>query len=581
MISKIQKNKYVITIILALATYVALCGQKVLPVNNFLAFLLIIPLIRTYLKTDFTKVKKEIFAFSLIISFILVFGRILYSYRYSNTYSSFKELLRLKSLLYIIGDFSFIYSILDQIIPKLIGIKIKNEISIKKHPFLIPFCIVFFCYILYFIIYYPGILSGDSLSELNMILGNTPLTDHHTVIHFLFMKIPYELGYHITHSKNIAVSFISITQMIIVSSIYASMVNFINKRNAPKSLVYISIIYFAMTPMHDFYSITMWKDIIFSALCLLLTMELYKLVEKKQITIKNSYSFIIVSLLAVFFRNNAIYMYYILSIISLYVFRKQLKTIVLMLLIVFATYYTVKGPVYKYFKIKTSSSAEYIAIPLQQIGRMAYKDITFTQREKEMINKLIPVDELKNSYNPEIVDSIKFNKKYNASAFDNNKIEYLKLWANLCIKHPAIAIESYLTSTLGYWYPNIEYWTSLNQIDKNDIDVYQETFIPNSLKEKVTKLASRGVPLIGNTWCIALCFYIIIISSYIAVKRNKKKYLYLFIPVFGIWLTMMVAAPVFAEFRYTYSAFTCLPFLVSVPYLTSKSTKATALKPMK
>lgn len=573
MISNIKKNKYVISVILALATYIALCGQKVLPVNNLLAFLLIIPLIKTYLKTDFTKVKKEIFAFSLIISLILVFGRILYSYRYSNTYSSFKELLRFRSLLYIIGNFSFIYSILDQIIPKLIGIKIKNEISIKKHPFLIPFCIIFFCYILYFIIYYPGILSNDSLSELNMILGNTPITDHHTVIHFLFMKIPYELGYHITHSKNIAVSFISITQMIIVSSIYASMVNFINKRNAPKSLVYISIIYFAMTPMHGFYSITMWKDIIFSALCLLLTMELYKLVEKKQITIKNSYSFIIVSLLAVFFRNNAIYMYYILSIISLYVFRKQLKTIVLMLLIVFATYYTVKGPVYKYFKIKTSASAEYIAIPLQQIGRMAYKNITFTQKEKKMINKLIPVDELKNSYNPEIVDSIKFNKKYNASAFDNNKIEYLKLWGNLCIKHPAIAIESYLISTLGYWYPNVEYWTSLNQIDKNDIDVYQETFIPNSLKEKVTKLASRGVPLIGNTWCIALCFYIIIISSYIAIKRNKKRYLYLFIPVFGIWLTMMVATPVFAEFRYTYSAFTCLPFLISVPYLTDKSTK--------
>lgn len=573
MISKIPKKQYIVSTVLALITYVALCGQKVLPLNNFLAFLLIIPLIKAYLKTDFTKIKRGILVFSLIISFILVFGRILYNFRYSNTYSSFKELFRLKSLLYIIGNFSFIYSILDQIIPKLIGIKIKNEISIKKHPFLIPFIVILSCYILYFIIYYPGILSNDSLLELNMILGNETITDHHTIIHFLFMKIPYELGYYITHSKNIAVSFISITQMIVVSTIYASMVNFINKRNAPKFLVYISIIYFALIPMHGFYSITMWKDIIFSALCLLLTTELYKLVEKKQITIKNSYSFIIVSLLTVFFRNNAIYMYYILAITSLYVFRKQLKTIVLMLLIVFGTYYIVKGPVYKYFKIKTSSSAEYIAIPLQQIGRMAYKNVTFTQSEKEMINKLIPIDELKNSYNPEIVDSIKFNKKYNVSVFDNNKLEYLKLWANLCIKHPAIAIESYLTSTLGYWYPNVEYWTSLNQIDKNDIGVYQITFIPSSIKEKVTRLASREVPLIGNTWCIAACFYIIIISSYITVKRNRKRYLYLFVPVFGIWLTMMVATPVFAEFRYVYSAFTCLPFLISVPYLTNNPKK--------
>jgi len=62
----------------------------------------------------------------------------------------------------------------------------------------------------------------------------------------------------------------------------------------------------------------------------------------------------------------------------------------------------------------------------------------------------------------------------------------------------------------------------------------------------------------------------IIISLIYSLKNNSKKSIILFIPIIGVWLTILIATPVFAEFRYMYSACTCLPFLMLVPFMNRK-----------
>lgn len=572
MLDKIKKNKLIIPIILSVFTYVALCFQDVLPINNIFSIFVLILIIYFYKNNILKKndYNRDILIISLFFAIILIAGRILYTFRYSPTDSFWVELFTLKNIIYLIGNTSLIYTILNSSIPKLINIKFKNrKLFNKKHIFWWSLLIIFVCYLPYFIVYYPGILTGDSLSELNMILGNKAVTDHHTVIHFIFMYIPYEIGYFISGNVNFSVGLISLTQILVMSSIFAYSISFLAKRNVNKYLLIATLLFYALVPMFGFYSITMWKDIMFGCMVLLLVLELIKLLEKKDdITFRNSYSFIIVSILTVFFRNNAIYMYFILAIVTLIIFRKKIKVVGPMLIIVFAVFFVIKGPVYNYFDIRTSKSSEYIAIPLQQIGRMAYKGVEFTEEEEKLINKLIPLKTLKKSYNAEIVDSIKFNDEYNLEAFEENKLEYLKLWISLCVKHFDIATEAYLTSTLGYYYPNVDYWVTTAKIDDNDIGVYTSSFIPDSIRSEFSKLGTRTLPIIGNTWCIALAFWLILIAGYIAVKRYKsKKVLYVYVTVFGIWLTMMVATPVFAEFRYIFSAFTCLPLLLIVPFL--------------
>lgn len=572
MLDKIKNNSFILPIILSIFTYISLCYQDIIPINNIFSIFVLILIIYFYKNNLLKKSEcnKDILIFSLFFAIILISGRILYNFRYSATDSFWNELFTFKNIIYLIGNTSLIYTILITAIPKLINIKFKDKKMFKKkHIFLWSLVIIFICWLPYFIVYYPGIITGDSLSELNMILGNKAVTDHHTVIHFIFMFIPYKIGYLISGNVNFSVGLISLVQMLVMASIFAYSISFLSKRNVNKYLLIAVLLFYAIVPVFGFYSITMWKDIIFSGMVLLLVLELIKLLERKNdITFKNSFSFIIISLLTIFFRNNAIYMYFILALVTLIIFRKKLKVIVPMLIIVFAVFFVVKGPIYNYFGIRTSKSSEYIAIPLQQIGRMAYKGVEFTSEEKELINELIPLKILRKSYNAEIVDSIKFNDNYNAEAFEENKIEYLKLWVSLCFKHFDIATEAYLTSTLGYYYPNVDYWVTTAKIDENDIGVHTSSFVPDNIRDEITKLGTRTLPIIGNTWCIALAFWLILLSAYIAVKRYRtKSILYVYVPILGIWLTMMVATPVFAEFRYIFSAFTCLPILLIVPFL--------------
>ena len=237
-----------------------------------------------------------------------------------------------------------------------------------------------------------------------------------------------------------------------------------------------------------------------------------------------------------------------------------------MFIIIFGTYFTIKGPIYNYFKIEKSSSSEYIAIPLQQIGRMAYKNIKFTKYEEKEISKIIPISKLKKVYTPDIVDPIKFDDDYNKDVFENNKEKYFKIWLGLCIKHPVVAVESYLTSTLGYWYPGVEYWVTIDKIDSNDLGIKNVSIVPDSIRNKFSKITSTKIPLLGFTKCIGLCIWTIFILAYIAIKKKRKEVLYSFVPVIGIWLTLRLATPVIAEFRYIYCAYLCLPIYIGLIY---------------
>lgn len=186
------------------------------------------------------------------------------------------------------------------------------------------------------------------------------------------------------------------------------------------------------------------------------------------------------------------------------------------------------------------------------------------------IDEIIPLETLKKSYNPEIVDSIKFNEEFNIKPFEEDKKKYLDLYISLCTKHFDIASETFLISTLGYWYPNVDYWTVITDVEKNNIGVNGHLESLNSVRKYTNALTTKVIPIYNIIWSIGSYILMIIISLIYSLKNNSKKSIILFIPIIGVWLTILIATPVFAEFRYMYSACTCLPFLMLVPFMNRK-----------
>lgn len=574
-----KENKIIISIIIASIAYFSICISKVLKPYNIYSWLLYFGLIILCVKTDIfsKKMEKESIILSILFSFIIVYGDVAYKLIYNRELSLFRELITIKNFIKLIGGFNLLFIILKNILVLLDDFtlsKCNSKINKKWVIFLISFVALLLAWLPYFLGFFPGALSYDSIKELSIVINNfTSVSDHHPVIHMLFIALPYNIGLKIFGNITAAVALSTIFQMVSMSAIFSSFIVFLHKRRVNDYLLLLVLLYFAFVPMHGFYSIVMWKDVIFGGSLLLLTMESIKIIEKEKdnkLNFKNMISFILVSILCVFFRNNAIYMYFIFALVSFVIFRKYFKVFAISFCIVFGTYIIVKGPIFNYLNVAKSASAEYIGMPLQQIGRMAFKHVEFTKDEKELIDKLIPVEIMSNSYKPNVSDGIKFNKNYNSKAFDENKLEYLKLYLKLVYKHPDVALEAYTISTLGYWYPNLKYWSTIKDILKNEYNLETKPKLPLNVQKAIIKLESRNLPILNMEWSIGLVFWVILIFAMMSIRKNKLYGIYPFIPIIGIWITMMIASPVFGEFRYVYGAYTCLPLLMLCPYLLNK-----------
>lgn len=571
-------GKIFLDIVIATVTYLALYSKGMFSATDVQSWLIYFVLIGVFVRTDFrkNKYKKNCIAFSGIFSFMMIIGEVMYENLYSFG-NNFKLLVQPINLLYFLGIFNIFYLLFTWTLPYLLELKISQNINAPQKAnliFVLSAIIILLCQMPYFLNFYPGLLSNDSINQLEIILdGFSNISDHHPVLHTIFIAIPYCIGFGLSNSIETGVAFSTFTQMICLSLTFAYLIKFLYERNVNKLALIMIVLFYAFLPVFGYYSVTMWKDVMFGGFLLLLTIETVKLVEKKEeddLKLKELFRFILVSLLCVFFRNNAIYMYMILVLATFLLPKRFWKKILACMFFVIAFYFVIKGPIFDALHIKKSSSAEYIGMPLQQIGRMAYKEVEFTDEDAKLLNELIPIEELKKTYNPKLSDGIKFNSKFNVDVFNNNKLEYLKLYVSLVLKHPEIAAEAYLISTLGYWYPGVVHWTVTTEIAENNIGLTTNPITTPLLDKIIRALGSRSARILTITWSIALCFWIILIFGYITKKRKGLKYIYAFVPVFGIWATMLLASPVYGEFRYIFGAYTCLPLFVILPFLVSK-----------
>ena len=185
--------------------------------------------------------------------------------------------------------------------------------------FLIPFAI----FLYYLHVYDPGILSVDSYNQLHQIATGQFSNWHpffHTFIEMICIKIyasPVSIG---------------ILQIIVFSSMWMIICKYFRDDDSEphlKSKIFILqvviTLLISLIPINALYSITLWKDILFSYFLMFLCFLIKVMLDKQG---QVSYRFIILfSLLMAFIsqiRPNGIYIVILLMIIfGIYLFRKN------------------------------------------------------------------------------------------------------------------------------------------------------------------------------------------------------------------------------------------------------------------
>lgn len=443
----------------------------------------------------------------------------------------------------------------------------------NKRTFLWTWGLIFVAWIPYFLNYYPGVITADSMGQICQSLGIYNVTNHHPVFHTFFIGIAMNVGKALGN-YNIGVAIYSIVQMIVASGIFSFAIYYMAKRDVDVRFRILTLLFYAFYPVNALYSITMWKDIPFAIAMLVFTIMMTEIAINQEHFMKSKRKnvlLVISMLLVILFRNNGLYVV-LLMIPCLFIFAKQYyKKLIVITCVILAIYMIWKGPVFSLFNIAEGSSREALSIPLQQFARITkFHSDTLTEDERWRIYKYLPTDTLEQDYTPKISDPVKNN--FSNEAFAEDKAGFVKLWIKLCLKYPRAALESFLCNSYGYWYPEAIHWV----VGREVFETTQEAEMALQLEDKPiadlqgleefdSLLDRRDLPLNSMIYSIGFIFWVVITMFMYAIYKKQYKQILIYLPIGILWLTCL-ASPVFGEFRYIYSMFTCLPILMGIHF---------------
>ena len=445
----------------------------------------------------------------------------------------------------------------------------------NKRTFFLTWGIIFVAWIPYFLNYYPGVITTDSMGQICQSLGINNLTNHHPIFHTFFISIAMNIG-KLIGNYNIGVAIYSIAQMLATSCIFSFAIYYMAKRNVDIKFRILTLLFYAFYPVNALYSITMWKDIPFSVVMLIFTIIMTEIAVNREHFMKSRFKNALLAIsmiLVILFRNNGLYVV-ILTLPFIFIFARQnYKKLIAITAIVLVFYGIWKGPIFAVFNIDEGSTREALSIPLQQFARMA-KNENLTDDERWRIYKYLPVDNLGEVYYPKISDQVKNN--FDDEAFAEDKVGFIKLWIKLCLKYPRSAIEAFLCNSYGYYYPESIHWVVGREVYQSDQEKEQALQLKDTPLVDLTTLESfdklldnRNLPLNSMLYSIGFTFWIVVTMLMYAIYKKKYRLMLIYIPVVVLWLTCL-ASPVFGEFRYIYSMFTCLPIMLGVHFRENK-----------
>ena len=325
------------------------------------------------------------------------------------------------------------------------------EINIKKLNYkdLIIFLIPFILFLYYLHIYNPGILTVDSFNQLHQIATGKFNNWHpffHTFIEMLCIKIyasPISVGI-------LQITIFSVMWMVICKYFRQDDLNKTLKSKSFILQVAITLI-ISLIPINAIYSITLWKDILFSYFLMFLCFLIKVLLDKEG---QISYKFIILLSIVMAFvsqlRPNGIFIILVLLIIfGIYLFRKN-KTDKMFLILPALTiiFILLIASLNVAYDVEDNQKD---AVFAKIVHMLADYDLNLEMSNEdrakihEMMNETTIKENYKDTYSDLIWDAA------DEQVYDNNKATYLGMAISYSLKNPLHFIEYMFKSSPMVW----------------------------------------------------------------------------------------------------------------------------------
>ena len=412
--------------------------------------------------------------------------------------------------------------------------------------------------------FYPGTISGDSVVQITQALNNR-YNNLHPVYHTLLIKFFLMIGLDVFNDINAGVALYSVFLVLFTSAVFAYGVVTLYQLNiSPKIIVAVTAVYLVL-PQHIFYSFTMWKDVIFSAFVLLFTVALFRYVEKVGHGIRLNRMMVLCSALGMcLFRGNGFIVLLLTIVAFAFIFRKRMRKMCVSLTAILVAAYIVTFPVLSAFRLEQPDFVELASVPIQQVARTLKYDNDLDDRQVELISHVADVDDLAAKHYPYLSNNLKFhirdygNQKY----LQEHKLAFFALYIQLGLTHPKSYLIAWVDQTKGFWNAGYDHRRFIFYCEENELGIRQ-TVTSKGMNSAVHAWAKlfEYFELLKPFVSIGFHTWLLLLVCFLGYRKKDRLMVLLTVPCLAIVFSLLIGTPAFAEFRYAYALFCCLPFL--------------------
>lgn len=361
--------------------------------------------------------------------------------------------------------------------------------------------VILLCWLPVFLAYYPSVFAYDAEGQLYQVIAGDYST-HHPLLHTLFLGAFFRLG-GVWGSYSAGMAIHSLVQMLLMAAAFAWTLFYLYRKQVPRYLRVFLLLFYALFPANSVLALSTTKDVLFSALVLLHTITLYRMVcDRRWRAGKRDWAvYVVLAVLMLLMRNNAVYAFAV-SVPALVLLAARCRTVsgaeadravsdteadrtvsdteadrtvsdaetnrarydekmsgtgrnaggaksyFLVSLTILALFAVCSAGLKAVTHAQNGSPREMLSVPLQQMARVR------VEREEEIapvlrdrLDQYIPSEWVFAAYNPHLADPVK-----NRAVIHDDPVGLMKTWVKLGVSYPDIYIDAFLDNSVGCWF---------------------------------------------------------------------------------------------------------------------------------
>ena len=466
--------------------------------------------------------------------------------------------------------------------------------------FCIAWILIFLCWSPYFLVNFPGSLYADSIVIMKQGLGVLSLSSHHPIAYVGLISLFLHLGEALFDSYIMGIAFYTAFQMVFMSAVFAYCLSWMVRHRISVLVVVVFGVFIALMSIFPLHAVSMWKDGLYAVFVLRLSLLLFDIVASRGEDLHKPATLIQLFLwgtATALIRSNGIYVMVCVWLVlsAVYVWRHW-QVIIPILASIFALWLVI-GPISSLLDVRTEPVESY-GIPLQQVAAVVVFDGEMTEEQQEFLNTMLPIEDYKEEYIPCSVDGIKWAKNFDEEFFNENQIEFMKLWAELGKANPDLYATAYIMESYEYWSfadlkRNITYNGVNDKYDAPDLGIIETNLLEVWFGETVGNFFAFKFLHFQEgamSWMVLFAGLVLFVARHERwvpawyrrrwqhgkhVDVNMRPVLAPFsnawwivlVPTVANWLTVLISSPFAALPRYILPAYFLLPVLIVLPWL--------------